>query len=67
MDALHAVLARAMDAEPATRYPTALAFAAALEAAGAGEVAEPRRRDASAVPSAGCARSAAAAMPAGPP
>ena len=37
MDALHAVLTRAMDAEPATRYPTALAFAAALEAAGRGE------------------------------
>ncbi len=41
MDALHAVLTRAMDAEPATRYPTALAFAAALEAAGLGELAEP--------------------------
>ena len=41
MDALHAVLTRAMDAEPATRYPTALAFAAALEAAGRGELAEP--------------------------
>ena len=38
MDALHAVLTRAMDAEPATRYPTALAFAAALEAAGRGEL-----------------------------
>ena len=37
MDALHAVLARAMDAEPSARYPTALAFAAALEAAGRGE------------------------------
>jgi serine/threonine-protein kinase len=39
MDGLHAVLTRAMDAEPATRYPTALAFAAALEAAGRGELA----------------------------
>ena len=43
MDALHAVLMRAMDAEPAARYPTALAFAAALEAAGRGELAEPVR------------------------
>ena len=38
MDALHAVLARAMDDDPAARYPTALAFAAALEAAGRGEL-----------------------------
>ena len=37
MDALHAVLTRAMDAEPSSRYLTALAFAAALEAAGRGE------------------------------
>jgi serine/threonine-protein kinase len=37
MDALHAVLTRAMDADPSARYPTALAFAAALEAAGRGE------------------------------
>ncbi len=33
MDSLHAVLARAMDPEPSARFPTALAFAAALEAA----------------------------------
>jgi serine/threonine protein kinase len=39
MDALHAVLMRAMEAEPSARYPTALAFAAALEAAGRGELA----------------------------
>ena len=39
MDALHAVLTRAMDADPAVRYPTALGFAAALEAAGRGELA----------------------------
>ena len=39
MDALHTVLTRAMDAEPSARYPTALAFAAALEAAGRGELA----------------------------
>jgi serine/threonine-protein kinase len=32
MDSLHAVLARAMDPEPSARFPTALAFAAALEA-----------------------------------
>ena len=37
--ALHAVLARAMDDDPARRYPTALAFAAALEAAAHGEAA----------------------------
>ena len=37
MDSLHAVLARAMDPEPSARYPTALAFAAALEAAARGE------------------------------
>jgi len=36
-DALHAVLARAMDADPATRFPNALAFASALEAASRGE------------------------------
>jgi len=33
MDSLHSVLARAMDPEPSARFPTALAFAAALEAA----------------------------------
>jgi len=32
-DALHAVLARAMDGDPAKRFPTALAFVSALEAA----------------------------------
>ena len=36
-DALHAVLVKAMDADPGRRYPTALAFAAALEAATRGE------------------------------
>ena len=35
--ALHAVLARAMDDDPSRRYPTALAFASALEAAARGE------------------------------
>jgi serine/threonine protein kinase len=39
MDALHTVLTRAMESEPSARYPTALAFAAALEAAGRGELA----------------------------
>ncbi len=43
MDALHAVLTRAMAADPAVRYATALGFAAALEAAGRGELA--RRAD----------------------
>jgi hypothetical protein len=44
MDALHAVLTRAMAADPAARYATALGFAAALEAAGRGELAaEPPR------------------------
>ncbi len=33
---IRAVLARAMDDQPAARYPTALAFASALEAAGRG-------------------------------
>ena len=37
-DTLHAVLARAMDAEPENRYLTALAFASALEAATRGEL-----------------------------
>jgi hypothetical protein len=36
--ALHAVLARALDDDPARRYGSALAFAAALEAAARGEV-----------------------------
>jgi hypothetical protein len=36
--ALHAVLARALDDDPARRYGTALAFAAALESAARGEV-----------------------------
>jgi hypothetical protein len=36
--ALHAVLARALDNEPSRRYTSALAFAAALEAASRGEV-----------------------------
>jgi serine/threonine protein kinase len=36
MDTLHAVLARAMDPEPSARFATALAFAAALEAAARG-------------------------------
>ena len=35
--ALHAVLARAMDDDPSRRYPAALAFASALEAAARGE------------------------------
>ena len=34
---LHAVLARAMDADPTRRYTTALAFAGALESAGRGQ------------------------------
>jgi protein kinase-like protein/PEGA domain-containing protein len=36
-DALHAVLARAMDDDPSVRYPSALAFAGALESAANGE------------------------------
>jgi serine/threonine-protein kinase len=39
--ALHAVLARAMDADPSKRFPTALAFVAALEAAGRGDITAP--------------------------
>jgi hypothetical protein len=38
-EALHAVLARAMDDDPSRRYPTALAFAGALESAARGEAA----------------------------
>ena len=38
---LHGVLARAMDPDPSRRYPTALAFAAALEAAARGSTATP--------------------------
>lgn len=38
--AVQNVLARAMDQDPARRYPTALAFAAALEAASRGETAD---------------------------
>jgi hypothetical protein len=34
---VHAVLTRAMDEDPATRFPSALAFASALEAAARGE------------------------------
>lgn len=37
---LHGVLARAMDNDPARRFPTALAFVSALEAAGRGESVE---------------------------
>ena len=40
MDSLHTVLAKAMAPEPDARYPTALAFAAALEAAARGEAAD---------------------------
>ncbi len=46
---LHAVLARAMDDEPARRFPTALAFAAALEAAGRGAHATDAVRDVAAI------------------
>jgi serine/threonine protein kinase len=41
MDALHGVLARAMDASPSIRFQTALEFAAALEASGRGAIAAP--------------------------
>src|SRR3982750_2029843 len=37
--AVHAVLARAMDENPERRFPTALSFASALEAAGRGDAA----------------------------
>ena len=41
---LHGVLARAMDQDPARRYPTALAFAAALGSGGARLVRHAGRR-----------------------
>jgi hypothetical protein len=43
-DALHDVLARAMDADPARRFPNALAFASALEAASHGQASAPADR-----------------------
>ncbi len=46
---VHSVLARAMDEDPAARYPNALAFAAALEAASRGDTHEV------AIPAAGAA------------
>jgi hypothetical protein len=39
-ETLHAVLARAMDEDPGARFPTALGFAAALEAAAHGRIDE---------------------------
>ena len=47
--ALHAVLSRAMDDDPAKRFPTALAFAAALEAATRGEQAAVAMSDVAAI------------------
>jgi len=47
--ALHAVLSRGMDDDPAKRFPTALAFAAALEAATRGEQASAAMRDVAAI------------------
>jgi hypothetical protein len=41
MDAIHGVLACAMDENPSARFATALAFASALEAAGRGETVAP--------------------------
>jgi hypothetical protein len=49
-DALHGVLARAMDPDPANRFPNALAFAAALEAASRGEPAAASSIGATATP-----------------
>ena len=68
-DAVHDVLARAMDADPARRLPNALAFASALEAASHGQAYAPADR-APAVQSpapAAAAPLAAAAPPAAPP
>jgi serine/threonine-protein kinase len=59
-DALHAVLARAMDADPAKRYASGLAFASALEAASRGEAVA----DTAAVTQPAAAIGAAAAAPA---
>ena len=47
--ALHAVLARAMDDDPSRRYPTALAFAGALESAARGEAEAPALADVAAI------------------
>ena len=61
MEALHGVLARAMQADPDARFQTALAFASALEAAARGAEARPPAAPSAAAP----ARNAAAA-PAAP-
>jgi hypothetical protein len=58
-DALHAVIARGLDADPSRRYPTALAFAAALEEAAQSRPGVP-------VPAAVPARPAAVPPPAPP-
>ena len=62
--ALHAVLARAMDDDPARRYQSALAFAGALESAGRGE---PESNAASDLAAIALPAAAAATAPAPPP
>jgi PEGA domain-containing protein/protein kinase-like protein len=64
-DGLHAVLARAMEADPSQRFPNALAFAGALESASRGE-AVPAPAPAPAVPLSALPTPAAVA-PAPPP
>jgi len=59
-DALHAVLARAMDEDPAKRFPNALAFAGALEAASRGEAVAAAASAPEAAPSIGAATAAPA-------
>ena len=61
--ALHAVLARGMDDEPARRYPSALAFASALESAGRGQSALEEARLGAAAPAAAPSPSPARAVP----
>ncbi len=64
-DAVHAVLARAMDDDPSRRYPNALAFAGALESAARSDRGE--GRSAPAAPSPRSIAPAIASAPEAPP
>src|SRR5688572_3626552 len=64
---IHAVLARAMEDDPARRYQSALAFAAALEAAGRGQPESNAASDLAPITLPAAAAGAAAAPAAAPP